>query len=109
MTLNSSAGMRPYIRWMDILHEQQGLRHAFYIERDGRRVAEQTVSAGADGKLVIIDHTEVDDSLRGQGVARLLTVHTVEWARKGGMKLVPVCPFAKAIIEKDPSLQDVLP
>jgi predicted GNAT family acetyltransferase len=93
---------------VDIRHEEQGRRQAFFIERDGKRVAEQTLSASADGKVVIIDHTEVDDSLRGQGIARLLTVNTVEWARKAGVKVVPVCPFAKAIIEKDPSLQDVL-
>jgi predicted GNAT family acetyltransferase len=93
---------------VDISHQQQGVRHAFFIERDGRRVAEQTLSAAPDGKLAIIDHTEVDDSLRGQGVARLLTLNTVEWARKSGVKLVPVCPFAKAIFDKEPSLHDVL-
>lgn len=93
---------------MDIRHEQKGLRHAFFIERDGRRVAEQTLSGGPDGKLAIIDHTDVDDSLRGQGVARLLTVNTVEWARKSGVKLVLVCPFAKSVFDKDPSLHDVL-
>lgn len=93
---------------MDIRHEQQGLRHAFFIERNGQHVAEQTLSAAPDGKLVIIDHTEVDDSLRGQGIARLLTLNTVEWARKSGVKLVPVCPFAKAVFEKEPSLHDVL-
>ena len=94
---------------MDILHEENGRRHAFYVERDGKRVAEQALTEGHDGTLFTIDHTEVDDSLRGQGVARLLTVNTVDWARKRGVKLIPVCPFAKAIIEKDPSLQDVLP
>ena len=93
---------------MDIRHERQGLRHAFFIERDGQRVAEQTLSAAQDGKLAIIDHTEVDDSLRGQGIAKKLTVNTVEWARTSGIKLVPICPVAKAIIDKDPSLQDVL-
>ncbi len=93
---------------MDIQHEQQGLRHAFFIEREGRRIAEQTLSAAPDGKLLIIDHTEVDDSLRGQGVARRLTLATVEWSRNNGVKLVAVCPIAKAIIEKDPSLRDVL-
>jgi predicted GNAT family acetyltransferase len=93
---------------VDIRHEEQGPRHAFFIEREGRRVAEQTLSAAPDGKLAIIDHTEVDDSLRGQGIARLLTVNTVEWARKTGVKLISVCPFAKAVFDKDPSLRDVL-
>jgi predicted GNAT family acetyltransferase len=93
---------------VDLRHQLQGARHAFFIERDVRHVAEQTLSAAPDGKLVIIDHTEVDDSLRGQGIARLLTLSTVEWARKGGVKLVPLCPFAKAVFDKEPSLHDVL-
>ncbi len=93
---------------MDIVHRQHGKRHFFVIERDGKRVAEQTLSASDDGKVFIIDHTEVDESLQGQGIARQLTVNTVEWARKAGVKLVPVCPFAKAIIDRDASLQDVL-
>jgi uncharacterized protein len=93
---------------MDIVHEQQGRRHSFYVERDGRRVAEQFLSGSEDGKIAIIDHTDVDESMRGQGVARELTLRTVAWARETGVKLVPVCPFARAVFDRDPSLADVL-
>jgi predicted GNAT family acetyltransferase len=55
-----------------------------------------------------IDHTEVDESLRGQGIARKLTLAAVDWARKSGVKLVPICPFAKAVFDRDPSIHDVL-
>jgi hypothetical protein len=58
--------------------------------------------------VVSIDHTEVDESLRGQGIARKLTLAAVDWARKSGVKLLPVCPFAKAVFDRDPSLHDVL-
>ena len=92
---------------LTVRHEEQGTRGAFFIEQDGRRVAEQTTSAGRDGKVVIIDHTEVDDSLRGQGVAKKLTLAAVDWARKSGVKLLPLCPFAKAVFDRDPSLADV--
>ena len=91
-----------------VQHEDKGKRGAFFIEQDGRHVAEQTLSRGPDGKVVMIDHTEVDDTLRGQGIARKLTLATVAWARASGVKLVPVCPFAKAIFDRDPSLADVL-
>ena len=83
-------------------------RGAFYVEREGERVAEQTFSAAPDGKLVIIDHTEIAESLRGQGIARKLTLAAVDWARKSGVKLVPVCPFAKAVFDRDPTIRDVL-
>lgn len=91
-----------------VQREENGHRGAFYIEREGKRVAEQTFSAGPGGKVVIIDHTEVSESLRGQGVARTLTLAAVEWARKAGAKLVPVCPSAKAVFDRDPTLHDVL-
>ncbi len=91
-----------------IQREQSGRHGAFYIERDGRRVAQQTFTVRDGGKAMSIDHTEVDDSLRGQGIARKLTLASVEHARESGMKVIPVCPFAKAILERDASLQDVL-
>lgn len=92
----------------EISHQQEGRHGSFFIERDGKRVAEQTYTLRRGGKLASIDHTEVDESLRGQGIARKLTVATVEWARAGGIKILPLCPFAKAVIERDPSLQDVV-
>lgn len=58
--------------------------------------------------LLMIDHTEVDDSLRGQGAGRALLDSLVAWARENNQKIIPVCPFAKAQFDKDPSLGDVL-
>jgi len=51
----------------------------------------------------------VGEALRGQGAARKLVLAAVEWARKEKVKLLPLCPFAKAIFDRDPSLHDVLP
>src|SRR4051812_49189982 len=93
---------------MIVQREEKGQRGAFYIERDGERLAEQTFSTGPDGKIVIIDHTEVCEKLRGQGIARQLTLAAAEWARNAGVKVVPVCPFAKAVFDEDPTIQDVL-
>ena len=56
----------------------------------------------------IIDHTDVDDSLRGEGVGRQLLNALVDWARSTGTKVLPLCPFAKAQFDKDPAIQDVL-
>lgn len=69
--------------------------------------AEMTYSRAGDG-LIIIDHTHVDDSLRGQGVGRILLDTIVEDARTRGLKILPLCPYAKAQFNKDPSLRDVL-
>jgi predicted GNAT family acetyltransferase len=93
---------------MPVQREQKGRRGAFYLERDGIRLAEMTFSADAEGKLVIIDHTEVAESLRGQGAARRLVEAAVGWAREKRIKLIPLCPFAKAVFDHEPSFHDVL-
>lgn len=82
-------------------------RGAFYLENDGNRVAQMTYSRVNDG-MVIIDHTEVDPSLGGQGVGRMLLDAAVQWARETGTKFKVVCPFARAQFARDPSIRDVL-
>jgi uncharacterized protein len=91
-----------------VRREQKGHRGAFYIDGEGGRLAELTFSAAPDGQLVILDHTEVDESLRGQGIARRLVEAAVGWAREQNIKLVPVCPFAKAIFDREPAFGDVI-
>lgn len=90
-----------------IVHEENHPRGAFFIEQDGRRVAEMTYSR-ANATLIIIDHTEVDPSMAGQGVGRKLLDAAVSWARETGTKVLATCPFAKAQFERDPSIRDVL-
>ena len=90
-----------------IEHAESDGRGAFFIERDGLRLAEMTYSR-VDPQLVIIDHTEVNDALRGLGVARRLLDRAVAWARETGTKVMATCPYASAQFQRDPSIQDVL-
>jgi len=87
-------------------HEELGHRGAFFIVRDGKRVAELTYSRG-NAALVIIDHTEVAASLGGQGIGRRLLDAAVHWARETNTKIMTTCPFAGAQFAKDPSIRDV--
>ena len=91
----------------NIVHEETGHRGAFYIEREGTRLAEMTYSR-ANATLVVIDHTEVDKSLAGHGVARRLLDAAVAWARETHTKVMATCPYASAQFAKDPSIRDVL-
>lgn len=77
------------------------------MEQDGKRVAELTYRRSNDS-LVVIDHTEVDVSLRGQGIARSLLDAAVKWARASDTKVIPVCSYAVALFDRDPSIRDVL-
>jgi predicted GNAT family acetyltransferase len=83
-------------------------RGAFYVPgADGKRVAEMTY-VRHDPQHVTIDHTAVDDSLRGHGVARKLLDAAVAWARESGTRFTVTCSYARSQFDKDMSLRDVL-
>ena len=92
---------------LSIEREEKGHRGAFFVTRDGSRIAEMTFSR-VNPTLVMIDHTEVSEVLKGQGAGRQLLDAFVAWARHTHTKIIPVCPFAKAQFDKDPSIRDVL-
>jgi predicted GNAT family acetyltransferase len=89
----------------DIRHESGERDGTFYIERDGRRIAQLTYRmAGADA---MVDHTWVDPSLRGRGDALRLVDAAVEWARREHVKLVPACSYVRAVFARTPAYADV--
>lgn len=92
---------------MTINQEDNLEKGAFYIIENGVRAAEMTyVWAGAN--KIIIDHTEVGDSLRGTGVGKQLVQASVHFAREKGLKILPLCPFARSVFDKVVDFQDVL-
>ena len=57
---------------------------------------------------IILAHTEVNDNFRGQGVGQAILKHIIEYARENDIRLIPLCPFTKAEIDKHPEYHDVL-
>lgn len=92
---------------MQIQHQFDGKKGSFYVEEGAKRFAEM-VYVMAGPKKMIIEHTEVDESLTGQGIGAKLLEALVEYVRKEEIKVLPLCPFAKATFKKRPDLQDVL-
>jgi predicted GNAT family acetyltransferase len=62
----------------------------------------------AGASRLIIGHTGVLDALRGEGARQTLVKRAAEDAPAAGVKIIPLCPIAKAQIEKQPEWQDVL-
>jgi predicted GNAT family acetyltransferase len=62
----------------------------------------------ASPTLVIVDHTDVPDSLRGKGVGAALARRVVADARAQGFKIVPLCPFFRSQYERHPEWADVI-
>ena len=79
----------------------------FFVELDGEIAAEMVYSMPSEDKM-IIEHTEVDDVLRGKDVGYELVHAGVEYARQRGLKIIPLCPFAKKVFDKKPDWRDVL-
>lgn len=90
-----------------IQHQENDSKGAFFIQPGGNRLAEMTYSRTGP-TLIIIDHTDVDESLKGQGAGRQLLDALVAWARETHTKVIALCPFAKAQFDKDASIRDVL-
>jgi len=92
---------------MNINHHQENKKGSFHYDEKGETLAEMTYSAPKDDRI-IIEHTEVDPSLRGKGIGKALIEESVKWARKNNVKVVPECRFAKKILTSSSSYQDVL-
>lgn len=92
---------------MEIQQKDNGKKGAYFIEQNGEIVAEMTyVWTGKIG--IIIDHTHVDEKLKGQGAGKQLVTKAIEFARLNSLKIMPLCPFAKSVFDKDIAFRDVL-
>jgi len=92
---------------MNIEQIEHGTKGVFLIRETNQRLAKMTYSRAGD-HLVIIDHTEVSDALRGKGAGKQLVTDAVNYAREKKIKILPLCPFAKAVFDKTPEFSDVL-
>jgi predicted GNAT family acetyltransferase len=92
---------------LDIQHEEHGSAGAFFIDGQGRRLAELSYTRSGPGTVVLV-HTEVSSALQGRGVARKLLDRAIAWARASGTRFIPVCSYAKSVFDRNPDLRDVL-
>jgi len=77
-------------------------------DKAGKEVGEITFPS-IDTNTVEINHTFVDPSLRGQGLAAKLVEAAVEKLRNEGKKAVPTCSYVKARFEENSEYQSLVP
>ena len=88
------------------VEREDGIRKGRYrVLIDGVE-AEMTYSREGDSSMNI-DHTQVDESLRGEGVAEKLLDAAVEFARENGLQVMATCPYAKKKLERNEDYADV--
>lgn len=72
-----------------------------YVSPDGKVLGEVTFPSTSNN-IVDINHTFVDESLRGQGVASMLLKQAVHELDETGRKARITCPYAKTWFKQHP-------
>ena len=92
---------------MKIKQKDDGRNGLFYVEQDGQILARMTyIWDGAE--RIIIDHTEVDEALKGQSAGKQLIGKAVAFAREKNIKIIPTCSFVQSVFERVDEYKDVL-
>jgi predicted GNAT family acetyltransferase len=71
-----------------------GVAHADYRLRDG---------------VMHIVYTEVPPVARGRGIAAAVVAAALDYARAQGLKVQPMCSYARAYMRRHPESADLLP
>lgn len=81
-------------------------RHRFEIDLgDGSlAIAQYTLLPGK----ITFTHTEVPEAHEGKGIGTTLIRFALDSARERGLKVIPICPFFAAYMQKHSEVQDLL-
>jgi predicted GNAT family acetyltransferase len=90
-----------------MLEIKQGQKSFYIGDAEDSPLAEMTYVLTGEN-YIIVDHTNVSEKLKGQGVGKLLLDELVNWVRKENKKIIPLCPFVKAQMQKGEEYWDVL-
>lgn len=85
---------------VEITREDSASKARYVAKVDGiDGVGEMTLSK-VNAHMIIVDHTETPDTMRGMGVAKALAERVVLDAREAGQKIIPLCPFLKSYAQR---------
>ncbi|MGB3259608.1 GNAT family N-acetyltransferase [Paenisporosarcina sp.] len=79
--------------------------YAFVYEKDGKTLGEITWTLLGD--VMVMDHTFVSPSLRGQGVAKQLLDRSANFAREKGYKMEAVCSYVVTAFNQSDEYEDL--
>lgn len=58
--------------------------------------------------VMVVEHTEVKEQMRGKGVARRLLDTVIDRVRDRGWTIIPECEYVRSVYNKEPALRDTL-
>lgn len=88
-------------------HEEDGRHGKFTILENEIPAGEMTYVWAGENKF-IIDHTESYDGFGGRGLAKELVLKGIAYAKEQDVKIIPLCPYAKKVMEGDNELKEMI-
>lgn len=76
------------------------------LYQDEGSAREMTYSNAGKDKI-IIDHTERNPKFSGKGYGKDIVMSGVTFAREKGIKIIPLCPYAKKVFDHDEKPNDI--
>lgn len=89
---------------MEFVHESNKI---YLANEEGNSIAEVTFPTVKE-QVVNVNHTYVDDSLRGQGIAGQLMEELVQQLKAENKKAVLSCSYAVKWFEKNKQYEDLV-
>jgi predicted GNAT family acetyltransferase len=91
---------------MELKHKDNAEKGAFQL-KDGDFLAAEITYVWGNDDLIIIDHTGVNPLYESRGLGKQLVQTVVNYARERGIKVLPLCPFAKRIFDRTENFNDI--
>ena len=91
----------------EIKHNKEKSKGNFSAVDDGITAGGIYYTMAGETRM-ILDHTEVNNDYREQGIGKKILMHIVDYVRENKIEIIPLCPFAKSVFDKTESIRDVL-
>jgi uncharacterized protein len=79
-------------------------RYELHVDGDLAGVADYSER----GEVLVMPHTEIEPSLRGNGLGAVLVQGALDDIRPSGKKVVPSCWYVAQFIDENPSYRDLV-
>jgi uncharacterized protein len=88
----------------EVTNNEAAARYELHVDGELVGIADYTER----GDVIVIPHSEIDPSRRGQGLGAVLVQGTLDDIRPSGKKVVPSCWYVAQFIDENPSYKDLL-
>ena len=94
-------------RKVSIEREELNGVHEFVLRINGERLGFLEFTRPEVG-VMRIEYVEVSPRLRGTGLGKQIVEKAVAFAKDSDLRVIPICSYARAVIQRDPVMSAAL-